>query len=45
MLKINPGKFCPRTNETKNQGYKVELNKTYARESEYAIIKCPVLCG
>ena len=34
MLKTNPVKLCPRINETKSQGYKVELNKSYARESE-----------
>ena len=34
MLKTNPVKLCPRINETKSQGYKVELNKFYARESE-----------
>ena len=26
-------------------GYKVELNISYARDTEKAKIKCPVLCG
>ena len=39
ILKINSLASCSRF------GYKMEVNIFYARETEKAKIKCPLLCG